>query len=187
MPSRGEASAWTERQRIVARWPSRRPSLRPPQSETSCRNAAPACRACGWSTGRCPAFGQAGLRVHTGGVGSRSCSWLCHGQSESSTALLSVTHDRRPASRDAPSHERERSDAKYLVAPCHAESPSSGADAMQQFYRWLDDMREEGIFGAWHSAGTKSDQLRTLALVEFEKHEDGQRALLAWPGPRSGY
>jgi hypothetical protein len=54
---------------------------------------------------------------------------------------------------------------------------------MQQFYRWLDDLREDGIIGAWHSAGTKSDQRRTLILVEFENHEHGQRALLAWPGP----
>ncbi len=60
-----------------------------------------------------------------------------------------------------------------------------GADALQHFYRWLDDLREDGIIGVWHSAGTISDQRRTVALVEFEKHDDGRRALLAWPGPKS--
>ena len=58
-----------------------------------------------------------------------------------------------------------------------------GADALQHFYGWLADLQDHGIIGAWHSAGTISDQRRTLALVEFEEHDHGRRALLAWPGP----
>ena len=61
-----------------------------------------------------------------------------------------------------------------------------GADALEGFYGWLDDLKAHGIVGTWQSAGTMSDQGRTLALVEFEEHDHGRRAVLAWPGPKSG-